>query len=269
MNNEPSPNFLALLKEELSKYYSFDEIFPAGLPIDHFKTISFADAKGFADIEGTFDSDCKLIIDPALLEQEPSKREISLHIRQFGKNKVIKNAVVILSRCSGSLTINFANDDAIIIFGEGCQGHYDLRVFRNAFFCAGDNTTSNGARIILDKSLVVLGSDCLLSDEILIQSSDQHGIIDLTTGEIINDTYHLVIVERHAWIGRRATLMPDIRIGEGSIIGACSVVTRDVPATTIAAGVPAKALKSNHTWSRHPEEPDARTARFLVKLLNK
>ncbi|WP_102867997.1 CatB-related O-acetyltransferase [Pseudovibrio exalbescens] len=58
------------------------------------------------------------------------------------------------------------------------------------------------------------------------------------------------IVEHDVWIGRGATIMPGVRIGSGAIIGAYSVVTKDVPAYTIAAGNPAKVVKQRF----HPEE---------------
>lgn len=51
------------------------------------------------------------------------------------------------------------------------------------------------------------------------------------------------IVERRASIGSNATIMAGVSIGEGAIVGAGSVVTRDVPAFTIVAGSPAKELR--------------------------
>ena len=51
------------------------------------------------------------------------------------------------------------------------------------------------------------------------------------------------IVERRASIGSNATIMAGVSIGEGAIVGAGSVVTRDVPAFTIVAGNPAKVLR--------------------------
>lgn len=52
-----------------------------------------------------------------------------------------------------------------------------------------------------------------------------------------------VIIEDNVWIGINATILPGVRIGYGAIIGANSVVTKDVPAMTVAAGNPAKIIK--------------------------
>jgi maltose O-acetyltransferase len=46
-----------------------------------------------------------------------------------------------------------------------------------------------------------------------------------------------------AWIGSRATLLPGVTIGEGAIVGAGAVVTKDVPPNTLVGGVPARVLR--------------------------
>ena len=52
-----------------------------------------------------------------------------------------------------------------------------------------------------------------------------------------------VILEDDVWIGYRAVIMPGVRIGKGAIVGACSLVTKDVPPNIVVGGVPAKIIK--------------------------
>jgi acetyltransferase-like isoleucine patch superfamily enzyme len=53
-----------------------------------------------------------------------------------------------------------------------------------------------------------------------------------------------VIIEDNVWIGEGAAIMPNVTIGRNSIIGANAVVTRSIPANSVAAGVPAKIIKA-------------------------
>ena len=66
---------------------------------------------------------------------------------------------------------------------------------------------------------------------------------------------HIVLGD-HVWLGRATTIMPDVRIGEGSIIGTGAVVARDIGPMSIAVGVPAKVVATGRTWCRHPETVD-------------
>src|SRR5262249_37357736 len=52
--------------------------------------------------------------------------------------------------------------------------------------------------------------------------------------------YKPIVIEDHVWIGARATILPGVTIGKGAIITAGAVLTRDVDAFGIAAGVPAR-----------------------------
>ena len=45
------------------------------------------------------------------------------------------------------------------------------------------------------------------------------------------------------YVGLNVTIMPGVHIGEGAVIGSCALVTKDIPAWTVAAGVPAKVIK--------------------------
>ena len=53
-----------------------------------------------------------------------------------------------------------------------------------------------------------------------------------------------IIIKEDVWIGSNCTILPNIVIGKGSIIGAGSVVTKNIPEYSVVAGVPAKIIKS-------------------------
>lgn len=70
-------------------------------------------------------------------------------------------------------------------------------------------------------------------------------------------TYGAVRVEDGAWLGAGVTVLPGVRVGKGAVIGAASVVTRDIPDFAVAVGAPAKVLR----YRRGFKPPAARARR--------
>ena len=94
---------------------------------------------------------------------------------------------------------------------------------------------------------IVFGHNCLIADEVTISVSDMHSVVDLKTGTRMNPARPIVIGHR-VWIGARSTVLKGTTIGDGSFIGAHSLVRGTFPANVMAAGVPAKILRSDVTW---------------------
>jgi acetyltransferase-like isoleucine patch superfamily enzyme len=59
-------------------------------------------------------------------------------------------------------------------------------------------------------------------------------------------------LERNVWIGFDACVLPGVTIGEGSIVGAKSVVTQSVPPFTVVAGNPARVVRTLEPNEKHP-----------------
>lgn len=57
-----------------------------------------------------------------------------------------------------------------------------------------------------------------------------------------------IVIEDDVWIGANSVIMPGVVLGKGCVVGAGSVVTKDVEAMSIVAGVPARYIKSRKTW---------------------
>ena len=69
---------------------------------------------------------------------------------------------------------------------------------------------------------------------------------NITVGVDYRELPHLklpIVLKKGSYLGMGTTVMPGVTIGEGAMIGACSVVTKDIPAWTIAVGNPAKVVK--------------------------
>ncbi len=167
------------------------------------------------------------------------------------KSKLVKGVVAI------------GGDNCSLYVDEDVSGNVTIVLWRNSSVHIGKSTTINEAKIIADNSDVFIGEDCLLSDGILIQSNDQHGLFDLAAGLMLNSARRKLLVEDHVWIGRRVVLMPDIVVGKGSVLSTCGVVTKDVPAFSYAAGVPAKVVRETASWFRSPGGPNMRENIFF------
>ena len=55
-------------------------------------------------------------------------------------------------------------------------------------------------------------------------------------------------IGNHVWIGQGASILKGVRIGDGSIVAAAAVVTKDVPAHVAVGGIPAKVINENINW---------------------
>lgn len=77
--------------------------------------------------------------------------------------------------------------------------------------------------------------------------------------------YRDVRIGRHCFIGARSLILPGVTIGDGSVVGAGSVVTRDVPPGSVVAGNPARVLRSGIRVGPYGRfEPEDEPARALV-----
>ena len=94
---------------------------------------------------------------------------------------------------------------------------------------------------------IYLGKGVLLGRKVLV-TDHGHGDSSMIGGDVPVRARPLVspgpvIIEDEVWIGEKASIMPNVRIGKGSIIGANSVVTKDVPPYSVAVGSPARVVK--------------------------
>jgi lipopolysaccharide O-acetyltransferase len=94
---------------------------------------------------------------------------------------------------------------------------------------------------------VTIGRHCLIASHVYITDHD-HDFSNPEEPPIVNDRAVVAPVEigDYAWLGERVMVLKGVRIGERSVIGAGSIVTRDVPAYSIAVGSPARVIR---TWN--------------------
>jgi acetyltransferase-like isoleucine patch superfamily enzyme len=211
---------------------------------------------------------------PSLL-QKISRRILSRwganRLSDFGQRNRITTTAAVFKKCR----IQFFGDDNLIAIAPGAavtQLEITIIGSRNQIYiganvvylkgniwCSsddgririGEQTTISEASLTLTEPgmSITLGRDCLLSWNISLRCGDGHPIVDLSTGETINPARPIALGD-HVWVAAHVEVLKGVSIGEHSVIGAHSVVTHDVPAHAVAAGVPARVLRENISWHR-------------------
>lgn len=91
-----------------------------------------------------------------------------------------------------------------------------------------------------DQGGVTIGDDSLIGHNVVIATLN-HDLAPNRRGDMHPRP---VVIGRNVWVGSNATILPGVTIGDDAVIGAASVVTKDVPAGSIAVGSPARVVRS-------------------------
>ena len=176
-------------------------------------------------------------------------------LRRF-RNFVINgtgNVIEIHSPISNDVRIMIYGNNHKLIIEEGV-------VFKNRQICFEDHdceirigagTTIEEANLAVaaNSTKLIIGKDCMLSRGINIVTTDSHSIISLETGERTNPAKD-VIIENHVWLGNGVNVNKGVTVGFDTIVAGRSIVTKLISSNCIAAGIPAKVIKTGVTWDR-------------------
>lgn len=133
----------------------------------------------------------------------------------------------------------------------------------SGFISIGSGTFINGGTRLISRSSITIGNNVTIAWGCMIYDHDSHSLDyrdriadqeqqlrDWHSGNFIaNKNWGTVnskpiVIGDNVWLGFDVVILKGVTIGEGAIIGAKSVVTRDIPAWSIAAGNPAKVIKT-------------------------
>lgn len=149
-------------------------------------------------------------------ENKKSKQETRIKIHKNGKLKIDDN----FSIGSGS----------------------DIRIFENAKLSMESGYFNGSVQVVCGQEINI-GKGVAIARDVIIRDTDAHNIIT----EEYQKTKP-VNIGNHVWIGQRAMILKGVSIGNGSIIAAGAIVTKDVPENSLIAGIPAKVIKENISW---------------------
>lgn len=140
-------------------------------------------------------------------------------------------------------------------FGKGSMIDYRTYIRYPSHVRIGEHTAINrGCRLIASYHFkdveISIGNHVAVAPEVCFLAAG-HDYTQLN----LPDTAASIVVGDHVWIGARSVILQGVTIGEGAVIAAGSVVTRDIPPYTVAAGVPAK-VKKERILRRYEEQKE-------------
>jgi acetyltransferase-like isoleucine patch superfamily enzyme len=103
----------------------------------------------------------------------------------------------------------------------------------------GEATTINYGTSISAASVVKIGRNCLVGTYVNIMDCNFHNASD----HAWNMDAEPVVIEDDVWLGNRCVIMKGVTVGQGSVVAACSLVTKNVPPHTLVVGVPARVVQ--------------------------
>ena len=128
--------------------------------------------------------------------------------------------------------------------GEGSRVQTPLTAIRPHMVKIGRNVVIMPGCLMMSAGEIAIDDGALIAANVQLISNNH----DLYERQVI--TCKPVHIGRNAWIGAGATILPGVTVGDNAVVGAASVVTRDVEADTIVVGNPARFIK------RIPPRPD-------------
>lgn len=103
----------------------------------------------------------------------------------------------------------------------------------------GERVFVNSGCRFQDQGGITIGDDTLIGHNVVIATLNH----DLDPSQRATTVPRPVVIGDRVWVGSNATILPGVAIGEGAVVAAGAVVTKDVPARTVVGGVPARTIR--------------------------
>jgi acetyltransferase-like isoleucine patch superfamily enzyme len=219
------------------------------------RTLLLAETPLVQGLSASFDDSCRLTLAE---DMEPDKLPLKLSTPPGRRHYTGVHLTVLSSK--GQFNLLLGDDHCRLFVGSQTVVRGGIHLLRQSTAFIGDRTVIGQSRLIVGDADLVIGEDCHLVEDVLLQCNDAHTITDLSNGELLNTGRQRTYLVRHVLVNRRAVLMPGVRIGDGAIIQAAALVVSDVPPNTWVGGSPARVLREQVGWSRE-SPPGARHAR--------
>ena len=172
------------------------------------------------------DSGMLYISDPSVMNEQKRARCLTQKLNTMDRSDY-EGIAAVIKELFGKSENAFVNPPFYCDYG------HNIEVGKNAFI--------NYNCTIIDVGKVVIGDNCQIAPNVSIYTAG-HPVHPATR----NTAYEYgidITIGNNVWIGGNTVIMPGVRIGDNAVIGAGSIVTKDIPAWTVAAGNPCRVIR--------------------------
>ena len=117
-----------------------------------------------------------------------------------------------------------------------------ILIYKNATLELGGGYINHNVFLVC-RDRVTIGKGVAISNNVVIRDNDAHELADSQHASM-----KPIEIGDHVWIGTNVTVLKGVKIGNGAVIAANSLVNKDIPEKALAGGVPAKILRENVEW---------------------
>jgi acetyltransferase-like isoleucine patch superfamily enzyme len=183
---------------------------------------------------------------PTIFERELAGELISLDDPDYPQIYAIIRKAIRLTSELNAMTVD-SNEQVNRVFSELINKTVDDSFFFIPPFYTdfghniqiGKNVFVNHACTFIDRGGITLEDNVLIGPKVNLITTNH----PTEPGQRRATYSKPIVIKKSAWLGANVTVMPGVTIGENAIVGAGAVVTKDVPANSIVAGVPARVVK--------------------------
>lgn len=183
-----------------------------------------------------------------------NKIKAKFRILKF-KRKVVINGKRYNIMNGSKVIFEYGSSYGDVILGEYVTIYGSLFSQSHGKITMGNYTRLGHNSCIRSVEKVSVGDYTAIANDVIITDNDNHPIDPIFRRKMKEDTlggdmrawYHSahseIVIGENVWIGEKARIQKGVHIGDNSIIAAGAIVTHDIPANCIAAGIPAKVVK--------------------------
>lgn len=125
--------------------------------------------------------------------------------------------------------------------GKACYIEPPLRANWGRHTYIGDNFYANFNLTLVDDTTITIGNHVMFGPNVVLTTAGHP--VDPDRRRNVAQFNIPITIEDNVWIGANVVVLPGVTVGENSVIGAGSVVTKDIPANVVAVGNPCRVLR--------------------------